>query len=287
MKVKILALAALLIGCVVLIPMPALAQKNHGWGGYEYKGYRQPCSPLCIGTSASWVVNDISYSGSNPVSESYLQWVGIADVNGRPGCPGSCLGQLGTGANISHDGQKHFYAWYELFCWTGNPCFNLTMVEPFPVNPGDRITATMTCITGCTKNNPVQRWSLTLLNSTRHHTWTRTVNWPLALELVHYVIEPVSQTGTADFGISGFFDARVNQGDGLAPARLTMAGNVFGHSGSGPNERFVIAGRPFGPTSSSFDVCYTKTLPFSGTACDAGPNGGGGGAVRKGRQRSR
>ena len=49
MKAKLLAVAALLAGCVLFTPMPALAQKNDGWGGYEYRGYRSPCSPLCIG----------------------------------------------------------------------------------------------------------------------------------------------------------------------------------------------------------------------------------------------
>jgi hypothetical protein len=278
MKARPLAVAALLAGCVIFTPMPALAQKNHGWGGYEYRGYRRPCSPLCIGASASWVVNDVKYSGSHPLSESYLQWIGIADVNGPSGCPGSCLGQFGTGADISHDGHKQFYAWYELYCGTGSPCFNLVKIDGFPVNPGDSISAVMKCAAGCTKNNPVQRWSLKLVNSTRRYTWTHNVNWPLSLELVHYVIEPVSQTGTADFGISHFSDARVNEGGGFAPARLSIGGNVFGHSGSGANERFVIASPPFGPTSSNFNVCYTRKLLFSDTACD--PSHYSAGAVR-------
>ena len=93
------------------------------------------------------------------------------------------------------------------------------------------------------------------------------------------MIEPVSQTGTADFGISRFSDARVNQGAGFAPARLSMTGNVFGHSGSGANERFVIASPPFGPTSSNFNVCYTRMLLFSDTACDASQYGAGAGPV--------
>jgi hypothetical protein len=284
MKAKLLA-AALLPGCVLFTPVPTLAQKNHGWGGYEYSAYRTPCSPLCIGVSASWVVNDVRYSGSHPLSESYLQWVGIADVNGASGCPGSCLGQFGTGADISHDGRKRFYAWYELFCATGSPCFGLIKIEGFPVNPGDRITAIMTCTADCTKNNPAQRWLLELENSTRRYTWTHNVNWPLALEVAHYVIEPVSQTGTADFGISSFSNARVNQGAGLVPARLSMAGNVFGHSGSGGNERFVIAGPPSGPTSSNFNVCYTRMLLLSETACDAKQYGAG--PVRKRTKRVR
>ncbi len=260
-------MSRILVMALLLIATQALAQKNGGWGGYEYPTYRTPCSPPCIGASASWIINDIRYSGSHPLSESYLQWIGIADVRGPPGCPGSCLGQIGTGADISSGGMKRFYAWYELFCGSGPPCVNLTKIEGFPINPGDKITATMACTTGCTPNNPAQRWSLTLVNSTRGHRWSNSVNWPLALELVHYVIEPVSQTGTADFGISGFSDAKVNQGRGFVPARLGMAGNVFGHSGSGSNQRFVTASAPFGKTSSDFNVCYAMTRSLASTTC--------------------
>ena len=38
MKAKLLAVAALLAGCVLFTPMPALAQKNDGWGGLRVQG---------------------------------------------------------------------------------------------------------------------------------------------------------------------------------------------------------------------------------------------------------
>jgi hypothetical protein len=247
--------------------MPAIAfgQKPGSGGGYSYPAWRVACSPLCTGASASWTVPVVAYSGSGG-KESIFQWIGISEVRGPPGCPGSCLGQLGTYASVTPGGEKYYAAWWELYCPTGAPCNRVQEIHGFPVSPGDQITASMRCVANCTKDNPGQQWYLALINTTRKVKWDNgraTFNWPLAMESVSYLIELVA-AGAANFGVSHFSDAMVTQGRVAMPARLVFPnGSTFQHIGSGVAERFSVASPPAGANANNFDVCYviSTTLP--------------------------
>lgn len=272
-------LRALLIGLVILAATVAHAGSGPtlgDGGGYAYPKYSGTCSPACQGVSASWIVNDISYTGSGS-NEQIFQWIGVTATASQAGCNGhGCLGQFGTLSKITPAGVKTFQAWWELFCSpVASPCNNVQTLSTttFHIAAGDKMIATMECVANCTRDNAGEEWALSLQNVTRGWTWNNSgtnFNWQLAMDMTEAVIETTS-TGSPDWGSSRFSDFLVDQGSGLVPPALTPASGTFSHNGSGASEKYSTASPLFGKSGADFNVCFTQTQFLASATCNGGP----------------
>lgn len=113
-------------------PAKNVSSSSDNWAGYvsAVGNLSKPTPHAVTKVSGSWVVPSVQASSGNT---NCSIWVGI-DGAGSPS-----VEQLGT----EHDwlnGQQIHYAWYEMFPAGSN------MLEGFPVNVGDNISASVTYV---------------------------------------------------------------------------------------------------------------------------------------------
>ena len=131
------------------------------WAGYALTG------GVYTSMQGSWNVPTVSYapgSGSGGTQNSST-WIGI----GGNGTTDNTLVQLGTLQAVNASGATQYYAWYLFYGGLG---LSLTPLDSatYPINPGDAITATISCTANCTPN-ATQTWQLTMNSARWANPW--------------------------------------------------------------------------------------------------------------------
>jgi hypothetical protein len=145
---------------------------------------------------ATWTVPTVTFDGVEAASAS---WIGIGGfcTSKKCGEVDTSLIQLGTEQDAISEGETDYYAWYEILPEAEIP-------TSLAVNPGDVITASLSCDGDCSDN----QWTLAMTNETTSETWSQVVDYEssqLSLEVIQEA--PTGEDGIlplADFDRIGF-----------------------------------------------------------------------------------
>lgn len=111
--------------------------------------------------------------------------------------------QLGTEQDVAPGGATpYYYAWYEMLPAAETPL-------PYLVKPGDTITASLTCISGCSSKKQI--WQLTMSDPAENWSWSQTFSYSSSLLSAESIEEapyqggilPLAEFGTASFSATG------------------------------------------------------------------------------------
>jgi Peptidase A4 family len=153
---------------------------------------------------ATWIVPQVLFDGIPSASSS---WLGIGGFCKNKKCgrqqEDNSLIQLGTEQDSIDDTDVDYYAWYEMLP-------GAEIRTTLSVNPGDVITASLSCAAKCNKKTP---WTLSMTNETTGDTWSQVVKYKSSRLSVEVIEEAPFSGGVlplADFGIATFSDITAN-----------------------------------------------------------------------------
>jgi hypothetical protein len=185
---------------------------SSNWSGYVLPHYLTKKSYMA--GQATWTVPTVSYHGVEAASAS---WIGIGGFCTTKKCKevDFTLIQLGTEQDALSDSETDYYAWYEVLP-------EAETRTPLAVNPGDVITASLSCEGDCTDN----QWDLAMTDETTTQTWSQVVSYEssgLSLEVIQEApsgvdgILPLADFDTITFSGTTANSAGVNlsKGDSL------------------------------------------------------------------------
>jgi hypothetical protein len=183
------------------------------WSGYvlpEFITHEQYTS-----AQATWVVPTVVFKKKPAVSSN---WVGIGGFCKDSQCRkvDRTLIQLGTAHEAVSRTRTDYFAWYEMLPAASIP-------TPLVVNPGDVITASLSCAGNCTG---AQSWTLSMTNETTAQSWTQDFTYASSNLSTEWIEEaPSGRNGIlplANYGTSTFDQSMTN---GVS-AELTMADTI-------------------------------------------------------------
>lgn len=184
---------------------------SRNWSGYVLPHYLTKKSYTA--GQATWTVPTVTYDGVEAASAS---WIGIGGFCTSKKCTevDRTLIQLGTEQDAISEGEISYYAWYEILPAEESP----TSLE---VNPGDVITASLSCEGDCEDN----QWTLAMTNETTSETWSHVISYEsseLSLEVIQEApsgedsILPLADFGTITFSTTAnSAGANLSKGDRL------------------------------------------------------------------------
>jgi len=168
------------------------------WSGYAIGSYQS--GQKYTWASATWVVPTVTFgpTQSGTDQEYSATWVGIGGFCMNKLCSrvDRTLIQLGTSQYVSASGATTYFPWYEML-----PAAPVTITS-INVNPGDKISASLQCVSACSAKK--QNWLLSMTNNTTSQTWTQTFSYSSSLASADWIEEaPVSSSvlPLADFGV--------------------------------------------------------------------------------------
>ena len=130
------------------------------WSGYVLPEFvtRQ----LYFSAQATWIVPTVAFKNKQAVSSN---WVGIGGFCENAKCKSvdQTLIQLGTAQAATSRKNTSYFAWYEMLPASSVP------IPTLAVNPGDIITASLSCGGNCTG---FQIWTLSMTDETTSQNWT-------------------------------------------------------------------------------------------------------------------
>jgi hypothetical protein len=191
---------------------------SSNWSGYAVAHYLT--GKAYTSARLTWVVPSVSYGSSTDStgsSEYSSNWVGIGGFCENSFCTrvDNTLIQLGTEQDAAPNGATQYYAWYEML-----PQFPI--VIPLTINPGDTITATLSCGNTCSQNFG-QRWTLTMQDGAQ--SWSKQVSYKSSKSSAEWIEEAPYSGGVlplADFRTANF--VATGGADGQTPS-LSVAQN--------------------------------------------------------------
>jgi len=166
------------------------------WSGYVVASYQT--KEHYTAAQATWTVPTVTYDGFEAWSSS---WIGIGGFCENKKCEpeDETLIQLGTEQDAVSPSETDYYAWYEMLPYDSIP-------TSLVVNPGDVITASLSCAGAC--ESP-QSWTLSMTNETTSDSWSDVFSYE-SPELSVEVIEEAPYSGVilplADFDKATFSD---------------------------------------------------------------------------------
>jgi len=182
------------------------------WSGYVLPHYLT--KKKYTAGQATWTVPTVTYDGVEAASAS---WIGIGGFCTSKKCPDvdNSLIQLGTEQDAIGESETDYYAWYEVLPESETPI-------SLEVNPGDVITASLSCDGDCTDN----QWTLAMTNETTSESWSQVISYEssqLSLEVIQEApadgdgILPLADFDTITFsGTTGnSASANLSKGDSL------------------------------------------------------------------------
>ena len=172
------------------------------WSGYAIGSY-QAAGQKFTSAGATWAVPTVTFgpTQSGTDEEYSASWVGIGGfcLNALCSKVDQTLIQLGTSQYVSSSGTTSYFAWYEMI--PANP----VQITSINVNPGDKISASLQCVSACSAKK--QNWKLSMTNITTNRTWTHTFSYSSSLASADWIEEAPASTGgvlpLADFGVVG------------------------------------------------------------------------------------
>jgi hypothetical protein len=251
--------------------------ETENWSGYAVATFMSGSAPAYTSATATWTVPTVSYqtppqvcqtytfgrrteelcSTAHPSAEYSASWVGIGGFCTSASCSeaDNTLIQLGTEQDVSSRGATQYYAWIEALPESEQPLCESTLKCAYPVNPGDTITASLTCEPGCAPAGTTQTWTLTLQDTPKGTgepwTYTTQVSYQSSLASAEWIQEAPSSSG----GILALADY----------ASVTFnTDNDFGNTGSVSfANNGIIMIDPYGetsvpstPVSGEFSACW-------------------------------
>jgi hypothetical protein len=206
---------------IVVIPGPdgnALVTGEGQFTSANWSGYVLPefiTHESYISAQATWVVPTVVFKKKPAVSSN---WVGIGGFCKNSQCTkvDRTLIQLGTAHEALSRTQTDYFAWYEMLPAASIP-------TSLVVNPGDVITASLSCAGNCTGT---QNWTLSMTNETTAQSWSHPFTYASSNLSAEWIEEAPSGRGgilpLANYGISTF-DQSMTNGDS---ANLTLADTI-------------------------------------------------------------
>jgi hypothetical protein len=186
--------------------------QSDNWAGYVLSSYQTGQSYSAM--QGAWTVPTVSssYASNARTWEYSSSWIGIGGSCEDSACANtdSSLIQIGTEQDIySDDTSTDYYAWYELL-----PADQV--VIPYTVQPGDAITASITCGASCSA--ATQSWTMTMTDATAGWTYSKTVSYAASELSAEWIEEATSTCGRRnctiaplpDFGQISFNQSTVN-----------------------------------------------------------------------------
>lgn len=184
------------------------------WSGYvlpEFVTHESYTS-----AQATWVVPTVVFKKKPAVSSN---WVGIGGFCKNSQCSkvDKSLIQLGTAHEALSRTRTDYFAWYEMLPAASIP------IPTLVVNPGDVITASLSCAGNCTGS---QVWTLSMVDETTGGSWMNDFSYASPNLSAEWIEEAPSGRGgilpLANYGTSTF-DQSMTNGDS---ANLTLADTI-------------------------------------------------------------
>jgi len=228
---------------------------SSNWSGYVLPKFAT--GELYTSAQATWVVPTVVFKKKPAVSSN---WVGIGGFckNSRCTSVDRTLIQLGTAHEAVNRNNSIYFAWYEML-----PASSIT--TPLEVNPGDVITASLTCANSCTGNH--QSWTLSMTNVTSGDNWSQDFNYASPNLSAEWIEEaPSGRNGIfplANYGTTTFDESMIDGGSAdLRSADTVVMRDPHGQSSnvSALNSTFDGFSACFGP-HKSLTPCSFVPLP--------------------------
>ena len=228
------------------------------WSGYVLSKFMT--GEHYTAAQATWIVPQVFFDGIQSASSS---WVGIGGFCKSKKCgrhqEDNSLIQLGTEQDSLSDADSQYYAWYEVL-----PGAEI-VINSLPVNPGDVITASLSCAAKC---NTKTLWTLSMTNETTGDTWSLPVKYKSSRLSVDIIEEAPFSGGIlplADFDKATFSDISANS----APINLSEGESVIMEDDQGGEE--TESSNVSAPNSSmdGFAACFSDSSTLA-TCIDTG-----------------
>ncbi|HEV2673094.1 MAG TPA: G1 family glutamic endopeptidase [Aliidongia sp.] len=231
--------------------------QSDNWSGYVVSSANTGLS--YTSAQATWIVPTATFaSGRSRVLDQYSSlWVGIGGDCVDLDCEisDSTLIQLGTEQDVSSNGSKDYYVWYEMLP-------NESVTIPRTVRPGDVITASITCIASCT--SATQTWTMAMTDSTAQWSWSQSFAYASSRLSADWIVEaPASDANDvlplANFGTATFQMVSAN---GVNP-NLSLSTDGFQMTDTAGG-RFGESANPSAPVNGDgFSVCWGSLPSFT------------------------
>ena len=215
------------------------------WSGYVLPNFAT--NELYTSAQATWVVPTVVFKNKPAVSSN---WVGIGGFCKNTQCRSvdRTLIQLGTAHEAISRNNTNYFAWYEML-----PAASIT--TPLVVNPGDVVTASLSCGGNCTGG---QIWTLSIMNQTTAQSWSQDFGYASSTLSAEWIEEaPSGRRGIlplANFGISTFDQSMT---DGVS-AELTMAERIVMRDPHGQTSNVSA----LDSTADGFSACFGPHRAF-------------------------
>jgi hypothetical protein len=242
--------------------------------------YQAPTVTTCHKTTHHNWQSQTSCFNQDLDAEYSASWVGIGGSCEDANCDtsDSTLIQLGTEQDAASDGSTQYYAWYELLpadsieitsaATSNNPFCHHCGGAPLPVQPGDSMSASLTCQSNCEPGKS-QTWLLSMSDKTQNWTWSTTVTYKSTLASVEWIQEaPTGNAGVlplSDYGKVTFDPTD----DGANPGIANAANGTVGPDAIEMVDTYGETSQP-SPVASLdvFSTCWGNN-PNSIAACPA------------------
>ncbi len=228
---------------------------SENWSGYVLS--KVETRDHYTSASSTWVVPEVTFLGAEAVS---LNWVGIGGFCKGKRCrkPDNTLIQLGTLQAAVSDTETDYLAWYELIPGS------IIQINQLEVNPGDVITASLSCAGKC-KNK--QKWTLSLEDVTTSQSWSQLFTYRSSKLSVDYIEEaPTGNKGIlplADYGTT-IFSASIANGES---ANLDDAFQVIMRNPNGQTSNVSLPNS----TLDGFVACFSPDSTLAEPCVDTAP----------------
>jgi Peptidase A4 family len=209
------------------------------WSGYVLPEFET--RQLYFSAQATWVVPTVVFKNKPAVSSN---WVGIGGFCENTQCKNvdSTLIQLGTTQQALSKKNVGYFAWYEMLPASSIP-------TSLAVNPGDIITASLSCAGNCTGT---QSWTLSMINETTSQGWTHDFIYESSNLSAEWIEEaPSGRHGIlplADYHTTTFDQSMIN---GIG-ADFTLADTVVMRNPHGESSNVSA----FDSTFDGFSACF-------------------------------
>ncbi|MGB9380394.1 G1 family glutamic endopeptidase, partial [Candidatus Binatus sp.] len=219
------------------------------WSGYVLPEFvtRQ----LYFSAQATWIIPTVVFKNKPAVSSN---WVGIGGFCESTQCKkvDSTLIQLGTTQQALSKKNIGYFAWYEMLPAASIP-------TSLVVNPGDVITASLSCGGNCTG---FQIWTLSMTDETTSQNWTTDFSYQSSNLSAEWIEEaPSGRHGIlplADYQTTTFDQSMING----AGADLSLADTIVMRNPHGESSNVSALDSTFDGFSACFGP-HKKLKPCS------------------------
>lgn len=219
------------------------------WSGYVLPEFvtRQ----LYFSAQATWIVPTVVFKNKPAVSSN---WVGIGGFCETTQCKNvdQSLIQLGTTQETTSRKNTSYFAWYEMLPAASIP-------TALVVNPGDVVTASLSCAGNCTG---AQSWTLSMMDETTSQSWSNVFTYESSNLSAEWIEEaPSGRHGIlplADYQTTTFDQSMING----AGADLSLADTIVMRNPHGESSNVSALDSTFDGFSACFGP-HKKLKPCS------------------------